>query len=131
MKKQKILQILLVSVLVLSAFGFAAPQQAAFAKAQPQLQELAAGDPGQMVRVIAQKMAGAQGVETLVAKLGGQVVADLSIINAFAAEMTTESALELAQSDGVRWVSLDAPVENTGKPNHLPRQRPQTPIWIR
>ena len=68
------------------------------------------------MRVIAQKMAGAQGLEALVAKLGGQVVSDLSIINAFAAEMTAEAALELAQSDGVRWVSLDAPMENTGKP---------------
>jgi len=38
------------NVLLPSNFGFAAPQGAAYAKAQPQLQELAADDPGQMVR---------------------------------------------------------------------------------
>ncbi len=83
----------LIIVLVLSAFGCAAPQQAALAKAQPQLQALAAQNPGQTVRVIAQKMAGAQGVEALAAQLGGRVTADLSFVNAFAAEMTAEAAL--------------------------------------
>jgi serine protease AprX len=116
MRYKRIPQLLLIAVLVLSAFGFAAPQGDAYTKAQPQLQKLAASDPGQLVRVIAQKMAGAQGMEALVAELGGQVVADLSIINAFAAEMTAEAALELAQTDNVRWVSLDAPVEHAGKP---------------
>ena len=113
MKTNRIVQFLLISALVLSAFGCAAPQQAAVAKAQPELVELAAQNPGQRVRVIAQKVAGAQGLEAQVARLGGQVVADLSIINAFAAEMTAEAALELARSEDVRWVSLDAAVENT------------------
>ena len=112
MKTSRIFQVLLISVLVFSAFGFAGPQQAAVVRAQPQLLQLAAQNPDQMVRVIAQKVAGVQGVEGQVAKLGGQVVSDLSIINAFAAEMTAESALKLAQSDGVRWVSLDAPVRS-------------------
>ena len=116
MKKQKFLQVLIAAIFVLGTFGFAAPQQMAVEKAQPQLQELAAQEPGQMVRVIAQKIAGAQGVEALVARLDGKVVTDLSIINAFAAEMTAEAALELAQSENVRWVSLDAPVEQAGKP---------------
>lgn len=115
MQYKRIPQLLLIAVLVLSAFGFAAPRQDALAKAQPQLKELAASDPDQMVRVIAQKMAGAQAAEALVAELDGRVVSDLSIINAFAAEMTAEAALELAQSDAVRWVSLDALMESTGK----------------
>lgn len=116
MNKQKIVQILVVATLVLSAFGFATPQQEAVAKAQPQLQELAAQSPDQIVRVIAQKVDGAPGVEALVEKLGGQVVSDLHIINAIAAEMTAEAALNLAQSDGVRWVNLDAQMESAGKP---------------
>ena len=113
MTKRKIFQALIAVIFVLGTFGFATPQQVAIAKAQPQLQELAASDPGQTVRVIAQKMAGAQDTEELVARLGGRVVTDLSIINAFAAEMTAKSALDLAQSDGVRWVSLDAPMQST------------------
>ena len=120
MKKQKFLQVLIAAIFVLSTFGYAAPQGAAVAKAQPQLQAVAAQNPGQMVRVIAQKMAEAQGVEALVTRLGGRVTTDLSIINAFAAEMTAEAALELAQADGVRWVSLDAPVESAGKPQPPP-----------
>jgi serine protease AprX len=116
MQYKRISQLLLIAILVLSSFGFAAPQGEALAKAQPQLQELAAQAPDQMVRVIAQKMAGAQDVEALVAELGGQMVADLSIINAFAAEMTAGAALELAQAEGMRWVSLDAPMQHSGKP---------------
>lgn len=124
MQYKRITQLILIAVLVLSAFGFAAPQGDAFAKAQPLLAEMAAEVPDQLVRVIAQKVAGTQDAETLVAELGGQVVSDLSIINAFAAEMTAEAALELAQADGVRWVSLDAPVESAGgKP---PKDEPTT-----
>ena len=120
MLSKRIPQLILIAVLVLSAFGFAAPQQVDVAKAQPQLLQLAAQNPDQMVRVIAQKVAGVQGVEGQVAKLGGQVVSDLSIINAFAAEMSAEAVLELAQSDAVHWVSLDAPVERSGKPTPPP-----------
>jgi serine protease AprX len=98
---------------MLSAFGFAAPQQAALAKAQPQLVELAAQNPGQIVRVIVQEMPGAYEPEALVAKLDGQVTRELTIINAFAAEMPAGAVMELARSSGVRWVSLDAPVIST------------------
>ncbi len=112
MRNRKTLQILIAVIFVLSTFGIMPSSPTATAQAQPILVELAAEEPGQMVRVIAQKMAGAQDVEALVAKLGGRVVSDLSIINAFAVEMTAEAALELAQSDAVRWVSLDAPVRS-------------------
>ena len=63
MRLKRISQLLLIAILLLSAFGFAAPQQAVVAKAQPQLQELAAQDPGQTVRVIVQRGAGAQAAE--------------------------------------------------------------------
>lgn len=108
MQYRRITQLLLIAVLVLSTFGFTTFQQAAVPKAQAQLVELAAENPSQMVRVIAQKVAGAQGVEALVTRLGGLVVSDLYIINALAAEMDAGSALELAKSDAVRWVSFDA-----------------------
>ena len=124
MKISRFFQILVVSTLILGAIGTATPQQTLTAKAQPQLLELAASNPGQVVRLIAQKMDGAKSVEELVANLGGRVLTDLSIINAFAAEMTAEAALELARSEDVRWVSLDAAVTNSGKPTPQPSTYP-------
>lgn len=83
-------------------------------KAQPILIQMAAGDPGQTVRVIVQKVTGAVGVEEQTVKLGGKAIKDLKIVNGFSAEMTVTTALELARSNDVRWVSLDAPVKTSG-----------------
>jgi serine protease AprX len=63
--------------------------------------------------VIVQKVAGTTGTEEQVAALGGKVTIDLHIINAFAAEMTTAAAVKLAQSESVRWVSLDEKMESS------------------
>ncbi|HKZ86244.1 MAG TPA: S8 family peptidase [Anaerolineae bacterium] len=81
------------------------------ARAQPLLLQMVAERPDDMVRVIVQKVAQGTGVEELVAALGGTVSKDLHIINAFAAEMKAKDALQLARAGGVRWVSLDAPVQ--------------------
>lgn len=114
MKIKRIVQLLMIAALTLSVFGFAGPpQQSAIAKAQPQLFALAAQNPDQMVQVITQKATDAQDAETLVARMGGKVTVDLSVINAFAAEMSAESALELAKSEAVRWVSLDTEMAPT------------------
>ena len=88
MKTHRIVQILLIAMLVLSAFGFVTPQQDVATKVQPQLLTLAVQDPGQMVQIIIQKTAQARGVEAAVIALGGKVTADLSIINALAVEMS-------------------------------------------
>ena len=87
------------------------------ARAQSVLTEMAAREPDQIVRVIVQKMTGAPKAEEQVAKLGGQVVRDLSLIQAFSAEMTADAAVKLSQMEAVRWVSLDAPVQQAGLPN--------------
>ena len=87
----------------------------AFVKAHPLLTQLAAEQPDQLVAVIVQKLARDTHLEALVARLGGVVTRDLHIINAFAAEMEAQDALALARDQGVRWVSLDAPVERSGK----------------
>ena len=72
MKTRQFSQIFIIAVLILGLFGSAAPAQGfEAAKAQPILVELAAQDPGQMVRVIVQKVAGATGAEEQVAELGG------------------------------------------------------------
>jgi serine protease AprX len=83
-------------------------------KAQPALIQLAASQPGQMVSVIVQKQVGAADLEDQVLEMGGEVTQDLSIINAFSAEMSASSAAALSQLSDVRWVSLDAKVVATG-----------------
>jgi serine protease AprX len=79
-------------------------------RAQPDLLELAAQHPHQRVAVIVQKLARDDSVERMVTQLGGAVTMDLHIINAFASELPAGAALKLARADGVRWISLDAPV---------------------
>ena len=113
---KRTLQIILIGALLLGAFGASGiGTSKAAANVQPQLAEIAASSPDQMVRVIVQKADAAANVEALVEELGGQVVRDLSIINAFAAEMTARAALELASVGSVSWVSLDGPVESSAK----------------
>jgi serine protease AprX len=82
----------------------------------PMLTQIAANSPDQVVSVIVQLYGDPDPAEGLVASLGGAVTRDLSIINAFSAELPAKAVPELAQSGGVRWVSLDAPVEMTVKP---------------
>lgn len=83
------------------------------AKVQPQLLQAAVEKPQQLVAVIVQKKGQTERVEQQVAKQGGKVTQSLSIINAFAAEMTAQAAIELSQMDAVRWVSLDAKVTSS------------------
>jgi serine protease AprX len=45
--------------------------------------------------------------------MGGTVRTVLPLINAFAAEMTADTASQLAQSPAVRWVSIDAEVKSS------------------
>jgi serine protease AprX len=83
------------------------------AKAHPLLLQLAAQAPAQIVSVIVRKAGSAQQAEALAKRLGGRVTIDLSIIHAFAAEMSASAAQKLAASPLVRWVSPDAAMENT------------------
>lgn len=79
-------------------------------KAQPILVQIAVSDPDQIVDVIIQKATQTAHVEQQVLQLGGTALQDLRIINALSARMSAESALQIARSSAVRWVSLDAPV---------------------
>lgn len=85
------------------------------AQAQPLLLEMSAQQPDSTVGVIVQKLARSSGIEAKVAALGGTVTRDLSIINAFSAQVPARNVAELAKAEGVRWVSLDAPMVETGK----------------
>ena len=74
---------------------------------------MAAERPDATLGVIVQKAVKDTQVESLVARLGGTVTADLHIINAFGATLPARAIAELSRADGVRWVSLDAPVVET------------------
>lgn len=116
--RRKFIQIGLVLALLLSLFSSStAPQLGSVHKLQPQLAALAAQTPTQMVKVIVQKATASNAAEALVAQLGGVVTKDLSIINAFAANLRAQALQQLAGSAAVRWVSLDAPMLKSSGPD--------------
>ncbi len=106
------LSVLLVAALLLPLVGMAPTLEAA-PRVQPILLQMAAERPDDMVGVIVQKTAKDTQVEGLVARLGGAVMDDLHIINAFSAKLPAKAIVQLSQADGVRWVSLDAPMIKT------------------
>jgi serine protease AprX len=85
------------------------PRLEATPRAQPELIALAQQQPDATIGVIVQKNGTGLDVEQRVTQLGGAVTMDLHIINAFAAQLTAQAALDLARMTGVRWVSLDTP----------------------
>jgi len=95
----------------------AAPLRSGLIKAQPELLQLIAAEPQAEFSVIVQKLTADVDLHGVIARLGGQITADLSIINSFAAELPAHAIVELAQHPGVRWVSYNAPVVKTGGPD--------------
>lgn len=128
MKHKKV--ILLVAVLLLLLSGSvppAHPAQLSAARAQPELLALAQSRPQQQVAVIVQQAGQGDLAKQQAAALGGIITRDLSIINAFSAQMSAAAAGQLAADPSVRWVSLDAAVVKSG--NALPGKRnPSNPI---
>lgn len=102
---------------LLVALGFLSPLAQPTApravELQPLLAQLAAQSPEQLVAVIVQKADSSNQAEAAVARLGGSVTQDLSLINGFAAELRAGRVPALARAAGVRWVSYDAPVATT------------------
>lgn len=107
------LSLVLVVTLVLPFMAVTPVQAPTAGRVQPVLMQRAAAQPEARVGVIVQKTVKDAGVEELVTRLGGAVTKDLSLINAFAAELPGKAVPELAQAGGVRWVSFDAPVANS------------------
>jgi serine protease AprX len=115
--KHKPLQVLIILVISFSLMSPAAlPRAVASAKAHPMLAQVASQTPDKIVSVIIQKADKSSQAEALVQQLGGKITKDLHIINAFAVEMRAGAVQELATSPAVHWVSLDAPVEQSGGP---------------
>ena len=111
---RKLIQIGLALLLLAMVIGPAKfDTQARAIKAQAQLVQLATAQPEQIVNVIVQKAGPASGLEQTVARLGGTITQDLSIIHSFAAKLSASAAVQLAGLPEVRWVSVDAPIEST------------------
>jgi serine protease AprX len=110
------------AILLISIFALApAPADTAAAtNVQPALLAMAAEQPDTAVRVIIQKSAVDADVTGLVTQMGGEVIHELKLINAVAAEMTVETAVDLTSHASVSWVSLDGLVESAGKPIRNP-----------
>ncbi len=101
--------ILLVGLLVPTAF-LGNPAET---KVHPLLAKIASESPDQTVSVIVQFQSHNLNPEERITELEGVVTQELPIINAFAAQLSAQAALDLANDPNVRWVSLDAPVESS------------------
>ncbi len=114
---QKILQVCLILILTL---GLLTPVVMTASPTPPRMNELlaqmVAEAPGQTIRVIVQRADDTDLAERFLEKLGGSVLKNLPLINAFAAQLPAKTVPQLAVMASVNWVSLDAPVKPTGKP---------------
>lgn len=81
-------------------------------KLQRYLANLVESNSSETIAVIVQKQNEGMEVEEMIRAAGGQVTRALPIINGFAAKTPVSALKLLANSEAVRWVSLDAPVEN-------------------
>jgi serine protease AprX len=117
MMKNMLLRLISLLVVIMLITGVFVPRSSAISmestRLQPALAALTASDPAQTVHVIVQERSGTSGAEQEVVRLGGQVTRDLGIIHAFSADMPASAVLKLAGSPSVRWISLDAPVQQS------------------
>lgn len=107
---------LVLTSLILVAWVPAAQQGHLNAPIHPQLLAMAVQQPETTVRVIVQETAGHGEIEALISTLDGEVIKNLSIIDALAVRLPAGEIPQLAAHPGVRWISPDGPVESTGKP---------------
>ena len=110
-KTQRFTQVFIALALIASLLAPAAfAVEATPPRMSASLAELVAGDPDRTLRVIVQKADATGQAESLVQRWGGQVLKDLHIINAFAAELPARSVFKLASMAAVNWVALDSPM---------------------
>lgn len=95
--------------------GTGVPTTGQFGSIQPILAQVAATSPEEQISVIIQTTDGSDQIEGVIDSLGGVVTRDLSIINAISASVPGKAVPQLARVQGVRWVSLDAPIISTAK----------------
>jgi hypothetical protein len=90
-----------------------APSSDAASRIQPALSRMIASHPQSRLSVIVQKLVSGISLEQRVAELGGTVTSNLSLIDAFTADLPAQAVPMLASSPNVRWVSLNAPVNES------------------
>jgi serine protease AprX len=114
---QKIFQVCLILALTL---GLLTPVVMTASPAPPRMNELlvqmVADAPGQTMRVIVLRADDTDLAERFVEKMGGSILKDLPLINAFAAQLPAKAVPKLSVMASVNWVSLDALVKSTAKP---------------
>ncbi|HXF64779.1 MAG TPA: S8 family serine peptidase, partial [Caldilineaceae bacterium] len=99
-------------ILWMSSLLPVAPVAARPLPVQPELLEIAASEPDALVDVIVQQSSHDGRVEQQIAQLGGTITQELGIINGLAAQLPARAATALGALPGVRWVSLNNPVES-------------------
>ena len=110
----------LLVVILLGLPGAAAPTARPTLLVQPQLLAQAAANPERAVRVIVQQATPEAHLDHVVARLGGTITTRLPMINGFAATLPGQALTRLALAPGLRQVSLDAPVVQSGTPDVSP-----------
>ncbi len=78
------------------------------ARLQPELVQMAAESPDAVVRVIVQKADESDRAERYIEYLGGEVIKELKLINAFVAQLPAARLPQLSECGAVNWVSYDA-----------------------
>jgi serine protease AprX len=131
MKKfQKYLQIFIVLILIIGYLGPAtASMDRNLDRIHPLLIQIATETPNERVSVIVQKLDPSKQAEDMVLHLGGEVTKDLSIINAFAAELPAKSVPVLASMASVKWVSPDAVMQET-KCRDCDKNKTDETTWV-
>lgn len=81
---------------------------------QPDLLQIVHTAPDSIISIIVQQKTRDDTLAQHITQLNGRVTKNLHIINAFAAELPARQVSKLAQDGRVRWISLDAPVVDTG-----------------
>lgn len=81
---------------------------------EPTLLQQIEGNPQARIKVIIQKSRSSNGLEQLISDLDGQITKDLKFINALAVELPAKHIRRLSQNAAIHWISLDAPVIETG-----------------
>ncbi|MBI1298894.1 S8 family serine peptidase [bacterium] len=94
-----------------------AMSSSAAAKVQPLLLNLAQEEPDLMPRLIVQFSGDAETVTAQIESIGGSVVSHLEMIGALVVDLPAAKVSALASVEGVRWVSLDAPIRTSSEGN--------------
>jgi serine protease AprX len=110
LKLSRFLHLLIILAIVVGTSASAMTLQAAPGHMPAALVELARSEPDRRVRVIVQKSGPGDEAEQLVESLGGEIVNELELLNAFSVNIEAGKLAGLSRNAAVAWLSLDAPV---------------------